>query len=231
MLPIPANPATSRGFVYTLKSLGGHLVVINSIPFEIEEKRVLRELRIPRITHVRELKEEGVAKAIKQAIDLSYTLIHGKGCYKTVTIKEVLHDRVTIEGSDTLFIGANMVKLLARCDYATLLSCTIGPELEKKVDHIKKTHTADAFFLDVVGGWMADYMADKVDAVVQSEVLRNGYGRTMRYSPGYGDWDLPVQRELLKKVEAASIGVTCTETFILQPRKSVTAVIGWERPS
>ena len=217
--------------MYTIRSLGGHQVVINSIPFEIEEKRVLRELRIPRLTHVRELKEEGVARAIKQAIDMAYTLIHGKACYKTLTIKEVLHDRVTIDGSDTLFIGANMVKLLANCDYATLLACTIGSELEKKVDHIKKTHTADAYFLDVVGGWMADYMADKADAVVQSEVQRNGYGRTMRYSPGYGDWDLPVQRELLKRVEAAAIGVTRTETFILQPRKSVTAVIGWERPS
>ena len=217
--------------MYTIKSLGGHLVLLNSIPFEIEEKRVLRELRIPKLTHVKELKEEGVASAIKQAIDTAYTLIHGKACYKTFQVKEVRSDRVVVEESDTLFLGGNMTKLLARCDYATLLACTIGPELERKVDHIKKTHTADAYFLDVVGGWMADYMADRVDGIIQSEVLRSGYARTMRYSPGYGDWDLPVQRELLGLVEASTIGVTCTETFILQPRKSVTAVIGWERRS
>ena len=166
--------------MYTVKSLGGHLVVINSIPFEIEEKRVLRELRIPRIRFVRELKEEGVAKAIKQAIDTAYTLIHGRACYKTFKIKEVLADRVTIDESDTVFMGGNMVKLLAKSDYATLLATTIGPELERKVDHIKKTHTADAYFLDVVGGWMADYMADRTDAIVQSEILRSGYARTMR---------------------------------------------------
>jgi len=215
--------------MYTVKSLGGHLVVINSIPFEIEEKRVLRELRIPRLKHVKELKEEGVAKAIKQAIDAAYTLIHGRACYKTYRIVDVQRDRVTTEASDTIFFGANMVKLLAKSDYATLLATTIGPELERKVDHLKKTHTADAYFLDVVGGWMADYMADRVDAIVQSEVTRSGYARTMRYSPGYGDWDLTVQRELLGLVEAKSIGLSCTETYILQPRKSVTAVIGWER--
>ena len=56
-----------------------------------------------------------------------------------------------------------------------------------------------------------------------------GYERTMRYSPGYGDWDLTVQAELLRLVGAEAISVTCTETSILQPRKSVTAVIGWER--
>ncbi|HEY3176903.1 MAG TPA: hypothetical protein VGK94_14195 [Candidatus Polarisedimenticolia bacterium] len=217
--------------MYTIKSLGGHLVLLNSIPFEIEEKRVLRELRIPKLKYVKELKEEGVAKAIKQAIDAAYTLIHGRACYKTFKIIEVRPDRVAVEESDSLFVGANMTKLLARCDYATLLACTIGPELERKVDHIKKTHTADAYFLDVVGSWMADYMADRVDAIIQSEVLRNGYARTMRYSPGYGDWDLPVQRELLARVEASTIAITCTETFILQPRKSVTAVVGWERRS
>jgi hypothetical protein len=215
--------------MYTLKSSGGHLVVINSIPFEIEEKRVLRELRIPRIKFVKELKEEGVARAIKQAIDTAYTLIHGRACYKTFKIKEVLADRVTIGESDTIFVGSNMVKLLAKSDYATLLATTIGPDLERKVDHIKKTHTADAYFLDVVGGWMADYMADRADAIVQSEILRSGYARTMRYSPGYGDWDLPVQKELLDLMEAKAIALSCTETSILQPRKSVTAVIGWER--
>ena len=215
--------------MYTIKSLGGHLVVINSIPFEIEEKRVLRELRIPKIKYVKELKEEGVAKAIKQAIDTAYTLIHGRACYKTFRVVDVGKDRVITDASESIFLGSNMVKLLARSDYATLLATTVGPELERKVDHLKKTHTADAYFLDVVGGWMADYMADRVDAIVQSEVTRSGYGRTMRYSPGYGDWDLTVQKELLGLVEAKSIGVTCTDTFILQPRKSVTAVIGWER--
>jgi hypothetical protein len=215
--------------MYTVKSLGGHLVVINSIPFEIEEKRVLRELRIPKIKYVKELKEEGVARAIKQAIDTAYTLIHGRACYKTFRIVDRGKDRVVTDASESIFLGSNMVKLLARSDYATLLATTVGPELERKVDHLKKTHTADAYFLDVVGGWMADYMADRVDAIVQSEVTRSGYGRTMRYSPGYGDWDLTVQKELLGLVEAKSIGVTCTDTFILQPRKSVTAVIGWER--
>ena len=90
-------------------------------------------------------------------------MIHGRACYRTFKITGARADRVLIEDSDTLFVGRNMVKLLSRCDHATLLSSTIGAELEKKVDHIKKSHTADAYFLDAVGGWMADYMTDRVD--------------------------------------------------------------------
>ncbi|HKY32550.1 MAG TPA: hypothetical protein VJV23_08445 [Candidatus Polarisedimenticolia bacterium] len=215
--------------MHTVRSLGDRPVVIGSIPFSIEEKRVLRELRIPRLQKVRELPEEGVAKAIKKAIDTAYTLIHGRGCYRTLRLKGPCEDRAVAEESDTLFVGRNMARLLQRCDYATLLAATIGPELEARIESLKEAQTADAYFLDVVGSWMADYMADRVDAIVQSEVQRAGYARTMRYSPGYGDWDLPVQGELLRRLEAAAIGVSCTESFILQPRKSVTAVIGWER--
>jgi len=215
--------------MHTVRSLGGRLVVLNSIPFAIEEKRVLRELRVPRIRFVREMEEEGVAKAIKRAIDAAYTLIRGRGCYRTFKVTEVGEDHVAIEGSGTLLTGANMVKLLSRCDYVTLLAATIGGDLEARVDDLKTAQTADAYFLDVVGGWMADYMADRVDAVVQTEITRSGYARTMRYSPGYGDWRLEVQAEMLRLLEASTIGIGCTETFILQPRKSVTAVIGWER--
>jgi hypothetical protein len=217
--------------MHTVKSLGDRPVVIRSLPFEIEEKRVLRELRIPRLKHVKELKEEGVAKAIKKAIDRAYALIHGRGCYRTFRIDETLADRVTIEDSRSLFVGRNMVKLLGRCDYATLMATTIGEDLEERTEEIQDKDVADAYFLDVVGSWMADYMADRLDAIIQTEIFRGGYGRTMRYSPGYGDWDLPVQRELLGLIGADAIGLSCTETFILQPRKSVTAVIGWERKS
>src|ERR1700752_898472 len=103
--------------MHTVKSRGAQPIVIRSIPFQIEEKRVLRELRIPRLKYVKELEEEGVAKSIKRAIDRAYTMILGQGCYRTLRIKDVLTDRVTTEESDALFIGANMVKLLARCDH------------------------------------------------------------------------------------------------------------------
>ncbi len=215
--------------MHTVRSHGAQPVVIRSIPFQIEEKRVLRELRIPRLRHLKEMEEEGVARAIKKAIDRAYGLIRGQGCYRTLRITGVREDRVLTGESEHLFVGRNMVKLLSQCDHATLLTASIGPALEEMVESLKDQDVADAYFLDVVGGWMADYMADRVDAIVQTEIRRAGWERTMRYSPGYGDWDLAVQPDLLRLVGAEKIGVGCTETCILQPRKSVTAVIGWER--
>jgi hypothetical protein len=50
---------------------------------------------------------------------------------------------------------------------------------------------------------------------------------TRRFSPGYGDLPLDIQPALLAVLDAERrIGLTCTQSLILLPRKSVTALIG-----
>ena len=48
-----------------------------------------------------------------------------------------------------------------------------------------------------------------------------------RYSPGYGDLPLELQREIIRVLDCGrTIGITLTESLLMQPSKSVTAVIG-----
>ncbi len=204
-------------------------IVISNIPFAISEKNVLRELRIPILKKLQELPEKHLADYIKKAIDTAYTLIQGKGIYRTFPVEKVLEDRVIVPDSDSLFIGKNMVKLLKNCPFVTVMAGTIGAGLEDKVEMLKASNPSDAYYLEVVGGWMADYMAEQLDKRIEPEIRKSGYGRTMRYSPGYGDWDLTCQGEMVRMTQAHRIGISLTESFIMIPRKSVTAAIGWEK--
>ena len=204
-------------------------VFLYNIPFTIEERRVLQELRVPRVQSLKDLPEPHIARYIKRAIDEAYGLIQGKACYRTVMIKAVLEDRVLTPESETLFQGKNMVRLLRNCDYATLLVCTIGPEIEARIEALKDEEPADAYYLERVGAWMADYMADQVDRIIETEIRKHGYQRTFRYGVGYGDWRLPVQAEIMELTQAHRIGVSLNEAYIMIPRFSVSAVIGWER--
>ena len=204
-------------------------ILVSNIPFSISEKNVLRELRIPVLKSLKELPERNLAEYIKKAIDVAYTIIDGKGVYRTFPVEQVTEDRVIIHGSDSLFKGKNIAKLLRNCPFVTLMACTIGPALEERVESLKVENPSDAYYLEVVGGWMADYMAEQVDKRLEPEILKNGYARTMRYSPGYGDWDLTCQGEMVRVVQAHRIGISLMESFIMLPRKSVTAAIGWER--
>ena len=214
--------------VLTNSSLNKEIVVSN-IPFAISEKNVLRELRIPLLKTLQELPEKHLAEYIKKAIDTAYTLIEGKGIYRTFAVEKIIEDRAIVQGSDSLFIGKNMVKLLKNCPYVTVMASTIGLGLEDKVETLKAGSPSDAYYLEVVGGWMADYMAEQLDKRIEPEIRKSGYGRTMRYSPGYGDWDLTCQGEMMRMTQASRIGISLTESFIMIPRKSVTAAIGWER--
>jgi hypothetical protein len=207
----------------------GTPVFFNNIPFEIEERQILREMRIPRKSFLRELDEPALAAQIKRAIDEGYRLIQGKGVFRTLTITGFKDDRVTTKETDTLFVGEKMLKLLRYCDYATLIVATIGPQIEDRVDALASEEPAYSFFLERVGAWMADYMGICLDRAVEKEIHRFGYGRTFRFGVGYGDWPLSSQKEVMALTQAHKINIGLTESYIMIPRLSVSAVIGWER--
>jgi len=50
---------------------------------------------------------------------------------------------------------------------------------------------------------------------------------TNRFSPGYGDYPLEKQREVVKILNTEKkLGLSLTDSLLLNPTKSVTAVIG-----
>ena len=53
-----------------------------------------------------------------------------------------------------------------------------------------------------------------------------GLVRRWRFSPGYGDWPIQAQPEMLRLAKAHEIGISLTSSLMLTPRKSVTAIIG-----
>ena len=59
------------------------------------------------------------------------------------------------------------------------------------------------------------------------EEREEGQFLTGRFSPGYGDYPIAVQNDLLRLLDAPrKIGLCATPTHLLTPRKSVTAVLG-----
>ncbi len=86
-------------------------------------------------------------------------------------------------------------------------------------------------FASGAGGAAGDYDADAAgmrsgeNAPEQAQAAQIYF--TGRYSPGYGDFPIEMQKTLLQVVDGPkSIGLTTNESCILIPRKSITAVIG-----
>ena len=78
-----------------------------------------------------------------------------------------------------------------------------------------------------VGACASAYVDEYIDGFLAQEAaaLRaQGLRLRPRFSPGYGDVPLSVQRPLLEWLDARRIGVTLTQGFLMLPEKSVSAL-------
>ena len=86
--------------------------------------------------------------------------------------------------------------------------------------------------LDAIGSETADAVADVLHHDVLTKLaLSEEFTITPRFSPGYGDWPVTVQGEILQVCGGSQIGISVNDSFLMQPRKSVSAVLGWKKRS
>ena len=77
---------------------------------------------------------------------------------------------------------------------------------------------------------MIETYCDEVNDAIRQKAESAGLYCRPRFSPGYGDFDISHQRDLSRLLDTPrKIGLTVTESCLLAPIKSVTAVIGLSR--
>ncbi len=121
--------------------------------------------------------------------------------------------------------GKDARALLADCGSCILFAATLGAEMERLINSAQARDLSRAILLDCCGSAAIEAVCDRVE-----ETLHGVYPDaffTDRFSPGYGDLPLELQYRLTAVLDTSrQIGLTLTDTCILIPRKSVTAIIG-----
>lgn len=121
--------------------------------------------------------------------------------------------------------GADAAKMLAQCDRAVLLACTLGVEFEALLRAEQARDMAKAVILDACGSAWVEAGCDQVEHELKNRLP--GRFLTDRFSPGYGDLPLSLQPAICAALDATRrLGLHVTEHFLMNPSKSVTAVIG-----
>jgi len=116
-------------------------------------------------------------------------------------------------------------KMLAECDAAVILLCTLGAEFEAMQRAREARDMARAVVLDACGSAWVEAGCDAAEEEIAARFP--GKYRTDRFSSGYGDLPLESQGWILRVLNAGRrLGVTETASHLLIPSKSVTAIIG-----
>lgn len=124
--------------------------------------------------------------------------------------------------------GEVIKKHLAGAEKIAVLAVTIGNQLEQAITgYFEKGEYTSALLLDAAATAAVEMVADQINELIDQQAARLGYKTTWRFSPGYGNWDITAQSAIIKLAGAEQIGITVTETSMMSPRKSVSAVIGF----
>ena len=115
------------------------------------------------------------------------------------------------------------------CHAVYLICGTLGPRFDALARRAAVSSSADALILQAIGAAGIEELMDGAGEAIRAE-LREGEALVPRYSPGFGDFPLAAQRPLLGLLDTPrAIGVSLTDSLLMVPSKSVSAVIGVKR--
>jgi len=128
------------------------------------------------------------------------------------------------------FASRRLAETLSGCGQAVVLCATLGAAADRLRMRYIRTDLTKAAVMDAAQSAYIEQVCDAVCADLRQRYAPQGLSPTPRFSPGYGDFALSEQPMLLALANAPRrIGLTCSETFLLTPQKSVTAIIGLTR--
>ena len=186
---------------------------------EISSKEILRYLGYRDAAA-----DEMTASLITELIDLFTTNVVPKSVYG-IWDCQIASSTVMISGITAH--SQNLARHLAGCRRAALLAATIGAEADTLIRRFSVQDMEKAVIAQAICAAMIEAYCDEVESELAQKPEFDGLRPTARFSPGYGDFDIVHQKDILNMLHCSVIGLTLTDGYMLIPSKSVTAVIGF----
>ncbi len=116
----------------------------------------------------------------------------------------------------------NLAKHLEGCTSAILFAATIGIGADRLIAKYGRLKPAKSVVIDALGSSAAESWCDAAEKRVTG-----GSPHCSRFSPGYGDFALSHQIDFMRCLDMnRRLGITLSDSLLMTPTKSVTAVIG-----
>lgn len=164
---------------------------------------------------------------VEKLINKAENTLSLTGAYHIIGIAEIKSPQVIL-GDGTVLTGIKLSELMKGCDQALIMLATCGSKIMELINRLQKEgKMSEAVVIDAAASEITDSVLDMVMLHVGQMLRSKGRAITkMRFSPGYGDFDITRQRELYRLMDGESFGMTLNEACLLLPEKSVFAIAG-----
>ena len=120
-----------------------------------------------------------------------------------------------------------LARNLKKCTRVLLFAATVGLELDRLIAKYSKLSPSRALVLQALGAERVEALCDAFLSDLKPFYREAGLSMRPRFSPGYGDLPLEVQKDFFALLDChRKIGLSLNDSLLMSPTKSVTAVVG-----
>ncbi len=168
-------------------------------------------------TQMKELADEAVA-AVSECMNC-------RSVYAEFPLEFPGEDRVSF--AEKLLTSHHLMLNLHDCHAVYLIAATLGPAVDKLIQKESRINPAKAVMMQAAGAMFIEKYVDLLQDFLASQQEEAGCLLRPRYSPGFGDVPLAVQKTFFELLEChKNLALTLNDSLIMSPEKSVTAFIG-----
>ena len=120
-----------------------------------------------------------------------------------------------------------LYKNLLGCKKIILFAATVGSGIDRLINRYSRLSPAKSLILQAIGSERVEALCDFFNSEIKQSVKEEGMNVRPRFSPGYGDLSLEIQKDIFRVLDCPRrIGLSLNQSLIMSPSKSVTAIIG-----
>ncbi len=137
------------------------------------------------------------------------------------------NNKVFLLGSTLVLKDMDIINHLAGSKKCLIMAATLGAEVDRRIAYYTRINITKGLIMDACATTAIENLCDELQTQIMKKALDDNLHITNRYSPGYGDFSIDNQSNILNVLDSyKKIGLSVTESNIMLPRKSVTALIG-----
>ncbi len=123
--------------------------------------------------------------------------------------------------------SVNLGRNLSGCTSVVLMAATLGPGPDQLIRRARVRSVSSMVIYQAACAAMIEKVCDTLNEEIRERAAQEGLFCRPRFSPGYGDFSLEHQKDFSRLLNMPkTAGITLTESLLMMPSKSVTAVIG-----
>lgn len=128
--------------------------------------------------------------------------------------------------ADVRIPSKDLARNLRECNKVVIFASTLGAQCDQEIRRAQIKDPVKAAVLQATGAMYIEKCVDLLNGKIKADAESLGHKVRPRFSPGYGDVSLEVQKDFFRLLPCQRIGLTLMDTLIMSPEKSVTAFIG-----